>query len=120
MYWAEGLAKQDKDAALKATFSKIANDLKLNENKIITELNESQGNVNNIAGYYLPNEDLANNAMRPNNTLNSILENINISSNESNITDTKNIGLSYFNNSNLFVLTFSYHFRVVFLLQLCT
>ena len=76
MYWAEGLAKQDKDAALKATFSKIANDLKLNENKIVTELNESQGNVNNIAGYYLPNEDLANNAMRPNNTLNSILEGI--------------------------------------------
>ena len=76
MYWAEGLAKQDKDAALKATFSKIANDLKLNENKIVTELNESQGNVNNIGGYYLPNEDLANNAMRPNNTLNSILEGI--------------------------------------------
>jgi isocitrate dehydrogenase len=39
-------------------------------------LNESQGNVNNIAGYYLPNEDLANNAMRPNNTLNGILEGI--------------------------------------------
>ena len=76
MYWAEGLAKQDKDAALKATFSKIANDLKLNENKIITELNESQGNVSNIGGYYLPNEDLANNAMRPNNTLNGILEGI--------------------------------------------
>ena len=76
MYWAEGLAKQDKDAALKATFSKIANDLKINENKIVTELNESQGNVNNIGGYYLPNEDLANNAMRPNNTLNSILEGI--------------------------------------------
>ena len=76
MYWAEGLAKQDKDAALKATFSKIANDLKLNENKIVTELNESQGNINNIGGYYLPNEDLANNAMRPNNTLNGILEGI--------------------------------------------
>ena len=76
MYWAEGLAKQDKDAALKATFSKVSNDLKLNENKIVTELNESQGNVNNIAGYYLPNEDLANNAMRPNNTLNRILEGI--------------------------------------------
>ena len=76
MYWAEGLAKQDKDAALKATFSKIVNDLKLNENKIVTELNESQGNVNNIGGYYLPNEDLANNAMRPNNTLNIILEGI--------------------------------------------
>ena len=76
MYWAEGLAKQDKDLSLKATFSMIANDLKLNENEIVKELNESQGNVNNIGGYYLPNEDLANNAMRPNNTLNSILEGI--------------------------------------------
>ena len=76
MYWAEGLANQDKDEALKATFSKVSNDLKLNENKIVTELNESQGNVNNIAGYYLPNEDLANSAMRPNKTLNSILDTI--------------------------------------------
>ena len=61
---------------MKATFSKVSNDLKLNENKIVTELNESQGNVNNIAGYYLPNEDLANSAMRPNKTLNSILDTI--------------------------------------------
>ena len=76
MYWAEGLAGQDKDAELKATFSKIAQDLKLNEALIISELNKAQGNANTIGGYYLPGEDLANMAMRPNLTLNSILESI--------------------------------------------
>ena len=76
MYWAEGLAHQDKDAELKATFSKIAQDLKLNEALIISELNRAQGNANTIGGYYLPGEDLANMAMRPNLTLNSILESI--------------------------------------------
>jgi isocitrate dehydrogenase len=76
MYWAEGLAHQDKDAELKAAFSKIAQDLKLNEALIISELNKAQGNANKIGGYYLPGEDLANTAMRPNPTLNSILESI--------------------------------------------
>jgi isocitrate dehydrogenase len=76
MYWAEGLAHQNKDAELKATFSKIAQDLKLNEALIISELNKAQGNANTIGGYYLPSEDLANMAMRPNLTLNSILESI--------------------------------------------
>ncbi|ARV14565.1 NADP-dependent isocitrate dehydrogenase [Polaribacter sp. SA4-12] len=73
MYWAEGLANQDKDAELKASFSKIANDLKANEDKIIAELNEIQGNENNIGGYYQPTDSLADAAMRPNSTLNSIL-----------------------------------------------
>jgi len=76
MYWAEGLANQDKDTELKAAFSKIAQDLKLNEALIISELNKAQGNANTIGGYYLPGEDLANTAMRPNATLNSILESI--------------------------------------------
>jgi isocitrate dehydrogenase len=76
MYWAEGLAHQEKDAELKATFSKVAQDLKLNEALIISELNKAQGTANKIGGYYLPGEDLANTAMRPNPTLNSILESI--------------------------------------------
>ena len=76
MYWAEGLANQNKDEALKATFSKIAQDLKLNEALIISELNKAQGNATTIGGYYLPGEDLANTAMRPNPKLNSILESI--------------------------------------------
>ncbi|OAD44778.1 NADP-dependent isocitrate dehydrogenase [Polaribacter atrinae] len=72
-YWAEGLAKQDKDAELKATFTKIAAELKDNESKIVSELNEIQGNSVEMGGYYLPNENLTDAAMRPNATLNIIL-----------------------------------------------
>ncbi|TXD46517.1 NADP-dependent isocitrate dehydrogenase [Polaribacter sp. IC073] len=75
-YWAEGLANQDKDAELKAAFTIVAKDLKTNEAKIVSELNAAQGNANDIGGYYLPKEDLANAAMRPNTTLNTILDNI--------------------------------------------
>ncbi|QVY65663.1 NADP-dependent isocitrate dehydrogenase [Polaribacter sp. Q13] len=72
-YWAEGLAAQDKDAELKAAFSKVATELKNNEAKIVAELNEIQGNAVDMGGYYLPNENLADAAMRPNSTLNIIL-----------------------------------------------
>jgi isocitrate dehydrogenase len=73
LYWAEGLANQNKDTELKAEFAKIYTDLKANENKIITELNEIQGKAVAIGGYYKPNDQLADSAMRSNNTLNTIL-----------------------------------------------
>ena len=73
LYWAEGLANQNKNNELKSEFTKIAEDLAKNQEKIVSELNEIQGNAVNIGGYYLPNEELVVNAMRPNNTLNSIL-----------------------------------------------
>lgn len=76
LYWAENLAKQNKDEALKATFTKVAKALKENETKIVAELNEIQGTTTNIGGYYLPTEELANKAMRPNTTLNNILATI--------------------------------------------
>ena len=73
MYWAEGIANQDKDLALKAEFTGIATDLKLNEDKIVAALNAIQGNANNIGGYYKPTDSLADAAMRPNTILNNIL-----------------------------------------------
>ena len=76
LYWAEALANQNKDEELKNQFSSIANTLTINENTIINELNSIQGKAINIGGYYLPNSNLADNAMRPSKTLNSILENI--------------------------------------------
>ena len=76
MYWAEGLANQNKDTELKYSFSIISNSLKANEDKIINDLNKIQGNSNSIGGYYQPNDILADTAMRPNATLNSILESI--------------------------------------------
>ena len=76
MYWAEGLANQEKDAQLKTQFSKIATALKENEAKIVAELNDIQGSSINIEGYYQPNDKLADAAMRPNTNLNNILESI--------------------------------------------
>ena len=74
LYWAQELANQNEDLELKAEFSKIASALKTNEYKIIEELKEIQGDSLNIGGYYEPNNLLADAAMRPNSTLNSILQ----------------------------------------------
>jgi isocitrate dehydrogenase len=73
LYWAEALAKQNKNADLKAEFSIIAEALSKNEATIISELRVIQGKSIDIGGYYLQNEDLATAAMRPNSTLNSII-----------------------------------------------
>ncbi|MEN8879115.1 MAG: NADP-dependent isocitrate dehydrogenase [Polaribacter sp.] len=72
-YWADGLANQDKNAELKHEFAQIAEALSNNESQIVKELNDIQGKPVNIGGYYLPNEDLVVDAMRPNNALNTIL-----------------------------------------------
>ncbi len=74
MYWAEALAAQDKNAELKETFARVAADMQANEAKIVTELNDAQGKPINIGGYFLPNEELANKAMRPSATLNAIID----------------------------------------------
>jgi len=72
-YWADGLANQDKNAELKEEFTKIAEALSNNEAQIVKELNDIQGRSVNIGGYYLPNEELVVDAMRPNEVLNAIL-----------------------------------------------
>jgi len=74
MYWAEALANQDKDIALKNQFSKVATALKNNEVKITEELIAAQGKPVSIGGYYVPNEAKMSNAMRPSTTLNRIID----------------------------------------------
>ncbi|PKQ66975.1 isocitrate dehydrogenase (NADP(+)) [Labilibaculum manganireducens] len=74
MYWAQALAAQDKNAELKTIFTKVAQDMEANEEKIVTELNDAQGTPMNIGGYFMPNEELANKAMRPSATLNAIID----------------------------------------------
>lgn len=76
MYWAEALAAQNDNAELKAEFTPIANALKENEAKINEELIGAQGKPQNIGGYYKPNDDLTEKAMRPSETLNSILKGV--------------------------------------------
>jgi isocitrate dehydrogenase len=73
LYWAEALANQTKDAELQHLFSEVAKELALNESKIVTELNEAQGPKMNLGGYYFPDVNLVEKAMRPSATLNKII-----------------------------------------------
>jgi len=76
LYWAEALANQTKNTALKEEFTAVYKQLQENEAIIIAQLNEIQGNPVDIEGYYMPNETLANNAMRPNASFNNTLSNL--------------------------------------------
>ena len=77
LYWAQALAKQDKDAELKAIFTPIATELSTNEAKINEELIAAQGKPQKIGGYYHPNFELTDKAMRPSATFNTILAKLN-------------------------------------------
>ena len=74
LYWAEALAGQDRDPELKARFADLARQLADNEDKIVQELNEVQGQPVDIGGYYRPANEMAASAMRPSATLNAILD----------------------------------------------
>ncbi|KIA90604.1 NADP-dependent isocitrate dehydrogenase [Kaistella jeonii] len=76
MYWAEALANQTKDAELSQKFAPIAKALQENESKINEELIGSQGKAQDIGGYYQPNFQKTDEAMRPSATLNTIINSI--------------------------------------------
>ncbi|MGO2809352.1 MAG: NADP-dependent isocitrate dehydrogenase [Glutamicibacter arilaitensis] len=73
-FWAEELAKQDKDAELAEAFSAVAKALGENEEAIVAELAAVQGQAVDIAGYYRPDEAKTAAVMRPSATLNKTLE----------------------------------------------
>lgn len=73
MYWAQALAEQNDDAALKAKFAPLAEALTSNEQKIVDELAAVQGKAVDIGGYYRPDLAKAGPAMRPSATLNAAI-----------------------------------------------
>ena len=73
MYWAQALAEQNDDAALKAKFAPLAETLTSNEQKIVDELAAVQGKAVDIGGYYRPDLAKAGPAMRPSATLNAAI-----------------------------------------------
>ncbi|MFY9678848.1 NADP-dependent isocitrate dehydrogenase [Glutamicibacter protophormiae] len=73
-FWAEELAKQDKDIELAAAFADVAKALGENEEAIVAELAEVQGKPVDLAGYYRPSEEKTAAVMRPSATLNKALE----------------------------------------------
>ncbi|MGN8277131.1 NADP-dependent isocitrate dehydrogenase [Pseudomonas sp. SMN5] len=73
LFWAQALAAQNDDAALKAQFTPLAKTLTDNEEKIVAELNAVQGKPVDIGGYYFANPELTSKAMRPSNTFNAAI-----------------------------------------------
>ena len=76
LYWAQALAAQNDDAELKAVFTPVAKALEENKENILDEIANAEGNPKDIGGYYLPDDNLAEIAMRPSKTLNSIIESV--------------------------------------------
>ncbi len=73
LYWAEAVVAQDHDKDLAKRFEPFLADLKANEAKILEELNAAQGAPVDIKGYYYPDAELADAAMRPSKTFNALL-----------------------------------------------
>ncbi len=74
MYWAQALTEQSTDEQLQQQFASVADALTKNESKIVAELNAAQGKPANVDGYYLATDALVASAMRPSQTLNSVLD----------------------------------------------
>ncbi|MDH3532433.1 MAG: NADP-dependent isocitrate dehydrogenase [Gammaproteobacteria bacterium] len=74
LYWAEALAQQTRDRDLAARFAVVAEALAANEARINAELDAAQGQATDIGGYYRPDDELAERAMRPSPTLNAIID----------------------------------------------
>jgi len=73
LYWAQALAAQTKDAELKKLFAPIAEKLTAAEKTIAAELIAVQGKPCDVGGYYQPDDMKAAAALRPSQTLNTIL-----------------------------------------------
>jgi isocitrate dehydrogenase len=74
LYWAEELARQGEDPELADRFGPLAERLAEDEQAIVAELAEVQGQPVDIGGYYHPDADRVAAAMRPSQTLNAALD----------------------------------------------
>tara|TARA_B110000858_G_scaffold27452_1_gene28875 strand:+ start:864 stop:3098 length:2235 start_codon:yes stop_codon:yes gene_type:complete len=77
LYWAEEIAKQKDSPELQEVFRKLAKKLNENEKTITDELIACQGDSVDLGGYYQPDTKKVEEAMRPSNTLNSLLSTVN-------------------------------------------
>ena len=73
LYWAQALAAQNDDAELQSQFSPFVETLAQNEHLIVEKLIAVQGPSMDIGGYYQPDEEKTNAAMRPSELFNNAL-----------------------------------------------
>ena len=75
-FWAEALANQTDDTELAAIFKTVYEKLNSQEQTILDELNQAQGDAVDIGGYYFPNDEMGDAAMRPSESLNAVIDSI--------------------------------------------
>jgi isocitrate dehydrogenase len=73
LYWAQQLAEQHDDEELRKHFAALAEELGKDEDAIVAELDEVQGESVDIGGYYRPDDEKLTAVMRPSKTLNAAL-----------------------------------------------
>ncbi len=73
LYWAQELAEQTQDTELQKEFIAVAKELADNEKQITQELIDAQGSTVDMGGYYWPDTNKVSSAMRPSETLNTII-----------------------------------------------
>ena len=73
-YWAISLAEQNADKELKEKFASISKELIEKETQILEEIAAAEGKATDIGGYYMPNDEIAEKAMRPSVVLNTIID----------------------------------------------
>ncbi len=73
-YWAEALSEQDSDMEFKKKFESVAVQLKNNEAEILKQIADAEGKATDIGGYYFPNKDRTEKAMRPSTIFNEIID----------------------------------------------
>ncbi len=76
LYWAQALASQDRDPALAARFTPLAQALAEHIDDIIAELEHLQGQTIDLGGYYHPDPARLDAAMRPSTRFNDLLSNM--------------------------------------------
>ena len=76
LYWAEDLATQKDDLDLQKIFRELSQKLRDNEQLIVEELIACQGKSVDIGGYYQLDAAKVEKAMRPSETLNTLLSNV--------------------------------------------
>jgi len=73
LYWASELAAQSDDEELRDHFAALADSLGRNEDTIVAELGEAQGDSVDIGGYYYPDREKTTAVMRPSKKFNEAL-----------------------------------------------
>jgi isocitrate dehydrogenase len=76
LYWAQELAAQNDDLALKEKFTPVAKELEATIDTILEELKAVKGKPMDIGGYYHPDPEKVKAAMRPSATFNKILDSL--------------------------------------------